>query len=160
MPFPLTLMPTQHIYFTDELYEKLKKEENISKLVSELLEEHYKKSELTEEEIIQDVKDKIARKKIEENEKMLNELNKRLKEAEDARTEPFKKLAQTYFYSKEGQAEYVKGRNEELWQDIMEFRKIKAKEFEMLTDEEFEKVKKRYEERKKEKEDDGENRSA
>ena len=53
-------MGTQILYFNDEMLLKLKKEENMSKLINELLINHYKEKSLTEEQIIEEVKRRIA----------------------------------------------------------------------------------------------------
>jgi len=41
-------MPTQHVYFTDDVYSKIRQEENASRLICRLLREHYAQEEKTE----------------------------------------------------------------------------------------------------------------
>lgn len=92
-------MPTQHIYITDENYEKLKQEENMSRLINSLLSEYYVRiteqtmEDLNAEEseimqkaaLIRDKKENMAHKirnKI-DAEKRREEERKNAKERED-----------------------------------------------------------------------------
>ena len=55
-------MATRYIYLSDQLNMELRKEENASALICSLLNKHYEKGQMNEEEIIEDVKDKIKKK--------------------------------------------------------------------------------------------------
>jgi predicted restriction endonuclease len=66
-------MGVRTIYFRDEIEEKLKKEQNRSGLINDLLEKYFNnpQSKMSEEEIIEDVK-----KKIQANEEKVVEVEK------------------------------------------------------------------------------------
>ena len=68
-------MKVNRTYCLDlDIVEKLKEEDNASELINKLLFEHYKENSMTEEQIIQSVKDKIKnREKTEIEEKKKEE---------------------------------------------------------------------------------------
>ena len=104
-------MGTRHIYFPNRINELLEKEENVSKLITSLLEKYYaieNKNGKSEQQIIEDVKQKII-------------------EAEEEKIASAKESQQNIYelFADENKEEYREGWINGKWKNQEEFYEVK-----------------------------------
>jgi hypothetical protein len=109
-------MPVINVYVRDEVFSKYKEDENKKGLISTLLENHYNTTEKTEEQIIQEVKDKIAQKIIDEERLKKIEEEEKIK----AKKHEYRNQRLKYYETEEGAKEFKEGLGNR-WNDVSGF---------------------------------------
>jgi len=122
----MDLMGQQALYFRDDLHAKLKKEKNMSLLVSQLLENYYCLSDANKLEVTeQDLEILEKAKAIKEKQKKIDALEEEIekRKAKEKKDSEFTKKMDDYPINEE---EYRKGLAEGLWRSYLQYVKIKV----------------------------------
>ena len=108
-------MPNQVIYMNDENYQKLRKEDNMSELVNKLLKNYFEENSMTEEQIIQQVKNRIINRDNEERNRIEQE---KIRQEQNKKAEAFAVYSKLYPPSGE---EFIKGHQEGKYKDYVSY---------------------------------------
>ena len=109
-------MKVNRTYCLDlDIVKKLKEEDNASELINKLLFEYYKENSMTEEQIIQQVKNRIINRDNEERNRIEQE---KIRQEQNKKAEAFAVYSKLYPPSGE---EFIKGHQEGKYKDYVSY---------------------------------------